>query len=84
MGGTWQRRMYSAFASLRVPIKAILTASLEIRGEASFFVPIAERRHGIDCALFLFRELNKGTKGKGNEAVGDTAQDTVVLSEDSV
>ena len=49
-----------------------------------FFVPIAERRHGIDCALFLFRELNKGTKGKGNEAVGDTAQDTVVLSEDSV
>ena len=53
-------------------------------GEVFLFVPIAERRHGIDCALFLFRELNKGTKGKGNEAVGDTAQDTVVLSEDSV
>ena len=45
MGGTWQRGMYSAFASLRVPIKAILTASLEIRGEASFFVPIAEWRN---------------------------------------
>ena len=46
MGDTLQRKTHNAFASLRVPIKAILTASLETRREVFFFVRLPSGRNG--------------------------------------